>query len=402
MKKIIFSIIIFAIVPFVALACVPPASSGYTSDMQCAELSTQMSAQYTSTMYDLAMQNCHNSVAQYQAAVAAYQNCLSATPVVVQNSSSTAPGSIQLLNFPSQLNATVNKNFSVVINYVYSGSNYTHVSIVGTNLPQDLELGSVTYGNNGVDNITLSGIPTQTGDYPLTLVVTDNNGALVNQSFDLKVNDICSGIPVSGALNPVVFTDDAQLPDATVGQLYSQRLIFTFSKNLDATLPAIGFCSSDGLTITPASAGGSGGNGSAGFTVTPKQSGQFKITAYAMNGANNGNEVGVKTFNLTVNSPNNIAPVVPPQTTNQNVVPPVTKPAPVAVQQPITKPSTPPVVKNIVTEKTSEPAPTVNNVPEQNIATPPAMPAKVTTPAATPKKSMLEKAWDFIKGLFGK
>lgn len=70
-----------------------------------------------------------------------------------------AAGSFQLLGFRSSSTAVVNLPFKYVVNYIYSGDSVSHISLVGQTLPEGIELGSITYGANGVDSIEISGVP---------------------------------------------------------------------------------------------------------------------------------------------------------------------------------------------------------------------------------------------------
>ncbi len=418
MKKTYFLITFLLIIPFTASAtsyCVPPVATGCTTNGDLGSIGAENAAsgQAGSPSGNANVAACQNQIIQYQAAELAYQNCLSSSVSAVptaQNSSSPATtGTIQLLNFPSQLNATVNENLSVYINYIYSGKNYTSAEIISLNPAPGLEVGNVSYGANGVDNVLFSGVPTQVGDYPSTLVITDNNGAVLNQPFDLKVSDICSGIPVSGTSNPLVFTDDAQLPDATVGKLYSQNINFTDSGGM---LPEINFCSNpDELGITPSSVGGGGNGGSTTLRFTPKQSGQFKIVAYALSGINYINEIGTKTFNLTVNNPsqqtnqpsqtNASTPAIMPNPTTTNNQTITLTPFPNSANQ---------NTKQMSIPKKSGQATTISQTKNTQVSAPTiattqtATPTK-TTPAKTQAKSknssnIFSNIWNFIKNIF--
>jgi hypothetical protein len=98
-----------------------------------------------------------------------------------------AAGTFQLISPTTLPSAYTNVPYTATINFIYSGSYTPGVSLVSGMLPGGLFLGSVNQGANGVDSVTLSGTPTLSGGYPIILVLTDNNGALLTENYNLTV-----------------------------------------------------------------------------------------------------------------------------------------------------------------------------------------------------------------------
>ncbi len=104
---------------------------------------------------------------------------------------------------------------------------------------------------------TLSGTPTQTGSFPITVTATDANGCTGSRNYTLLIN--CQGFTI----NP------ATLSTATLGMAYNQTLTQTggvggVTYNLTGTLP-------NGITFVGAT-----------FSGTPTQPGSFPITVTAI------------------------------------------------------------------------------------------------------------------------
>jgi hypothetical protein len=250
-----------------------------------------------------------------------------------------AVGTIQLVNFPSSFNESIGYSFSIPINFIYSGSNSNElgVSIVGPNnslgsLPPGVTLGPIDYGTNGVDNIYLSGNPKTAGNYPLTLFITDGNGALLNQSFNFSVS-----------IN--TFT----LPNAIVNKNYYQNLPVGYS-NLDNAI--VGFSAwQDGIqnsNLIIGSIRSTINNGSAVLELIPLKVGQYDIEADIIIG---NDVINTETFKLVVvdsavSAPSNTS--IPVQIINQNT-------PPTAIQTPIVVPivNSPILKKEATKDKTT-------------------------------------------------
>lgn len=71
-------------------------------------------------------------------------------------------------------------------------------------------------GPNGLAEVQYGGTPLSAGTYPLTLNLTDDNGAILTQQFNLTITSA-----------PIVVQTDS-LPAGAVGQPYSAAIQFTF------------------------------------------------------------------------------------------------------------------------------------------------------------------------------
>ncbi len=112
----------------------------------------------------------------------------------------------------------------------------------GGSLPPGLQL--------DVDNGILSGIPTQAGTYEVAIRVYDGTDAYTEKIFSLTIYP------------SVEFVTTSQLPDATVGQLYSQFILasgglpaYSWALIQGGASPGIGFLSTGELRGTPQIAG---------------------------------------------------------------------------------------------------------------------------------------------------
>ena len=209
-------------------------------------------------------------------------------------------GAIELNDFSSKINVVAGEKFNTYINFIYTGPEpYLGVSIVGNKLVDGLKLGYVSYGANGVDNITYSGVPTKVGDYPLKLVITDNNGVSAVTPFE---------VVVSG----VTFTDSL-LPDAAVNQSYTQNINYAYA---GSDVPTISFYpSSSDLGIRFLNSVGSGG--SARLDLNPGKPGNFTVRVEA---SLNGVALGSKVFSINVYSSVVAVPIVVINPSSQVIV----------------------------------------------------------------------------------
>jgi hypothetical protein len=120
----------------------------------------------------------------------------------------------------------------------------------------------------------LSGTPTQTGNFPITVTATDANGCLGSRGYTLVVN--CQSITV----NPVT------VPNAIAGTAYSQA--FTQSGGIGATTWALAGTLPAGLVFSAASGVLSG---------TPTEIGSFAFTVTALDANSCG---GTRGYTLVV------------------------------------------------------------------------------------------------------
>ena len=141
-------------------------------------------------------------------------------------------------------------------------------------------IGTVTFGQTGklptgitFTGAALSGTPTQTGSFPISITATDANGCTASRNYTLVIN--CQSITV----NPTT------IPTGSVGAVYSQGFtqtggIGTTGFSLTGTLPT-------GLTFSGSTLSG-----------TPTQSGSFPITVIATD--SNGC-TGSRNYTLVIN-----------------------------------------------------------------------------------------------------
>src|SRR6185295_15592276 len=122
---------------------------------------------------------------------------------------------------------------------------------------------------------TLSGTPTQTGTFSITVNARDANNCLGSRTYSLVIN--CQAITV----NPTT------LPGGTAGTAYSQ--VFTQTSGIGTVTWALTGTLPTGMTFNAATATLSG---------TPTQTGSFNVTVTATdaNGC-----VGTRSYTLVVN-----------------------------------------------------------------------------------------------------
>jgi hypothetical protein len=101
-----------------------------------------------------------------------------------------AAGTFQILNFPTSTTVTANQSYSFYVSFLYSGNNIPGVSFVGNPLPDNFNVGVITYAGNGLDNVQITGDSKNLGVYPLTLALTDNYGAFLTQPFTFTVSPV--------------------------------------------------------------------------------------------------------------------------------------------------------------------------------------------------------------------
>ncbi len=292
------------------------------------------------------------------------------------STSVSGAGTFQLVNFPSSMQATVSQPYSTYINFLYSGQGTEHVSVVGTHLPGGMTLGAVSYGINGVDNIKYSGTPTDAGDYPISLVLTDNSGTILNQPFDFKVSNL--------------FTTTS-LPDATVGQAYSAKIYFA---GLASNSNIIGYNIPENLTLGLTTVTNQdSGAGYVTLTGTPYEPGTVSIQLGARQEDQQYPGLTIATLSLSVGAPApQSATVTPPPPVS--AVPVGSEPVqsvPVAVPAPVTQPT-------ILPTKSTVPANQETQTPEQSVVTAATLSTQGATPTP-PKKGFFARVASFFSKL---
>jgi hypothetical protein len=120
----------------------------------------------------------------------------------------------------------------------------------------------VTFANNGVDTATLSGTPTETGTFPITITASNGVPPDATQSFSLTVDQA----PVLTAPASATFVE-ANAGSTSVSATGYPTPAFTESGNLPSGVSFI-----------------DNTNGTATLSGTPTQTGSFPITITASNG----------------------------------------------------------------------------------------------------------------------
>jgi hypothetical protein len=142
--------------------------------------------------------------------------CLLSYPALV-----SAVGTIQLVDFSDQVNAIVGHRSLIPINFLYSGDFHAGLGISIKGLPSWLEFGSIIDKGNGYNTINIIGNPEVSGKFNLTLILTDNNGALLTRPFSL-----------------IVSPNNFNLPNAVANQSYSQYIPFDYTGDLSIIFSA--------------------------------------------------------------------------------------------------------------------------------------------------------------------
>lgn len=186
---------------------------------------------------------------------------------------SFATGSFQLVNFTSLRTAVALTPYEVSINFIYSGNNIPSVSLIGTQLPVGLSLSKIyAEGDNGLHYIKIYGTPASTGNYKLTLLLTDNFGAMLTKEIELNVNKSEYNLNTELPSN---------LPVGKVGQPYNGKILFPYTggkPTLNSAEVPYGLFTD--TTDIPDTSDESFKKGSLELRIygTPKKSGTFTMT----------------------------------------------------------------------------------------------------------------------------
>lgn len=260
-----------------------------------------------------------------------------------------ASGTFELVDFSDSYTATVGQEFKTYISFYYSGTAYTpKVSITGKSFPEGISLGVLKIGGTSLYNIEYSGVAKTQGSYSLTLLLTDDYGALLTKHFTINVNGL-------------VFTDKT-LPNATIDQLYTQKISFSYPGQ---ETPRITFDFPE--SIYPSYIDPNGFNGSITIKFIPRKIGQFTFKAKA---ALDGILIGTRIFNITVDTLSqppqpaivNSVSVIPVNSAPVNtIVPPTPQPPVILPKNTPKKEETKPSAKKIEAIKNTEINPTATS-----------------------------------------
>ena len=127
-----------------------------------------------------------------------------------------ATGFFSLINFNDSITAMENDSFSEDISFLYSGDSVPQVQLVGTDLPDGANISEVIHDGDVLYHFTFFGMVEKPSEYSMTLILTDNQGAILTQPYTLKVV----------GLNIDITTDS--LPNADLHTPYLGTIYFNF------------------------------------------------------------------------------------------------------------------------------------------------------------------------------
>ena len=212
---------------------------------------------------------------------------------------STASGTFNISVLATDsVGATASGNYTLTINPAVSLSpSSLPASTVGVAYSQKFTAtggtGSITLSESGAlpagltftaSTGTLSGTPTASGTFNISVLATDSVGATTSDSYSLTVNP---------ATDPALSISPSSLPASTVGVAYSQK--FTASGGSSITLSESGTLPA-GLTFTASTGTLSG---------TPSASGTFSLTVKATDSAG---DTTSQNYSLIINPTPSISP----------------------------------------------------------------------------------------------
>jgi len=260
---------------------------------------------------------------------------------------SIAAGSFSLVDFPGTYHAAAGQKFEKDIIFYYSGSSVTpKASVTGNNLPSGLSLSSVSLVKQGSYTVKYFGTPKESGDFDLTLLLTDDTGALSTTDFKMNIGTLV--------------WSPAPLPAAVLKKPYVRNVYYTYP-GTDALMFKLHDIP-DELQFNYLNLVGRGGFFTLNFV--PQKAGQFSFKADVFV---NGISLGTKTLTVTVTS-------TAPKTT---------------ISKPVIKKTGTPVPQKI----TAVPGEKENGIVASSTAT--------TTDVTAPEtKNFLQRIWEMISGWF--
>ena len=311
-----------------------------------------------------------------------------------------AAGTIELVSPLSQFGGMVGSQLSIPVNFIYSGDNATGlgVSVLGSDPSQDAVLNSsIVTGSNGHYMVNLIGTPQESGNFYLTLLITDNDGALLKQYFNLVIIPNSQTLPNGDTnANPILSNTKVNqvLPDRTavVNQLFSQNIPVMYGDTF-----YVNFSAWQGNTIASDIEIKNGKTSinyqQAMLNLIPRKVGQYTIKAdVVQSGDVTSTVIYTEVFNLIVSNPTVATPVNPA----------VIVPTPVITQAPAI--AQPPVVTQEATKQTPKPlttTATVQDTQKQQPTTPPVQTQAQPQPKTqTKSNNIFSNVWNFVKNIF--
>ncbi len=99
-----------------------------------------------------------------------------------------AAGTFTVASFPDSLHAVVAENFKTTFQFFYSGSQSgLHASIANGDAPDGLYLGNILSEATNSYSVEYSGVPKKGGYYTLTLLLSDDSGAVFSKNFNISI-----------------------------------------------------------------------------------------------------------------------------------------------------------------------------------------------------------------------
>lgn len=166
----------------------------------------------------------------------------------------------------------VGTEYNETLTYTLTGTNKDTASVEAVVSPADKGITATAENVNGTVIVTISGKPTESGEYSITTKATDTNGATINKSVTLTVK--------AKQITPLILTQTAStLSEGVVGTDYNQTITYTLVGTNSETASVT-------ATVTPANgltANAVNNNGTVTVTVsgTPTGAGEFTVTTKA-------------------------------------------------------------------------------------------------------------------------
>ena len=235
---------------------------------------------------------------------------------------SFATGIFQLQEFNKTIKTVINQPHITTFSFLYSGDYIANFNVLGSSFPSNMRFSSIKYGASGFNSIEFSGTPNTAGKYPMTLVLTDNNGALLTQSFDFEVE-----------ASPITIQTNS-LPSGIINKPYSGKIDISYIAYPKTGAGAIITFKNlpEGLSFKYATSSWLGigfGIGTIEISGTPIKSGDFQIELSATQGGINYNDFNSlneiqklttkKTYTIIINDDISLALNVASPTTSINI-----------------------------------------------------------------------------------
>lgn len=156
--------------------------------------------------------------------------------------------------------AAVGENFKTTFHFFYSGSgSVPKASIVDSSTPNGIALGNVVREAANSYSVEYSGVPKKEGNFPLTLILSDDSGLAVSKHFTVVVIGFA-------------FTED-NLLNAILNQPYSASIRFAYPGSSRPRIRFYDFPESFQVNYTDVY----GENGSFSLRFIPRKTGKYSF-----------------------------------------------------------------------------------------------------------------------------